>query len=357
VLNFKKPSRVIIVALVMFVVLSVGFALNKSTMTSNDPPRKTPLLSIVLIEKNQPKQYIQSAQLTNGWSFDNKDGTSTSYEADSFHPLQIPEGYDEITGLLSDISGEIALQFSDNNLPLSVSVQRWDAKYSGADSVDVWDSGEQIAVTDNAFQIFHDGNNYVYEVYAKWEQGYSWYVFRVDAAPNGLVEFEAIYSNVTDYSYSVQFKLGERIYSDYIVNGELQSAGGWRGLKEIGFAVGDKGEKYRIFERDGYSIDEFIVVQDDGFMNQTVIYVADSKMADDIDIGNIVYNGGTAIARGADDDTERSVTEADVAGFALFLAGTSANQTLALNSIRHPLFSQSMLSLFKPDMSVRIHSL
>ena len=44
------------------------------------------------------------------------------------------------------------------------------------------------------------------------------------------------------------------------------------------------------------------------------------------------WGGGTAIARGSDNDTEPSVTEAKVAGFTLFLAGTSANQTLTLNS-------------------------
>ena len=96
-----------------------------------------------------------------------------------------------------------------------------------------------------------------------------------------LIEFEAVYRDVNEHSFSVEFKRGEILYTCYIVDDMLQAAGGTRGLKEIGFAIGDfsgtvrEGQKdeYRIFEREGYSIDEFIVVQDDGFMNPAVIYI------------------------------------------------------------------------------------
>ena len=94
------------------------------------------------------------------------------------------------------------------------------------------------------------------------------------AEKNEFAEFEAIYSNITEYSCSVNFMYEGNIYSPYVVNNELQNAGDLRGLKEIGFAVGDNGEKYRIFERDGYSIYKFIVVQDDGLMNPATIYIA-----------------------------------------------------------------------------------
>ena len=94
-----------------------------------------------------------------------------------------------------------------------------------------------------------------------------------------LIEFEVIYSNVTAESFSEQFKYGDILYSPYITDDFF---GGTRGLKEIGFAVGDfsgtirEGQihKYRIFERTNYSIDEFIIVKDDGFMNPATIYVA-----------------------------------------------------------------------------------
>ena len=91
---------------------------------------------------------------------------------------------------------------------------------------------------------------------------------------NNLIEFDVIYSDETEYSYSVQFRNNGTLYSDYVINNELQVVNGVNGLNEVGFATGDKGEKYRIFERDGYSIDEFIVVLDDGFMNPATIYTA-----------------------------------------------------------------------------------
>ena len=89
-----------------------------------------------------------------------------------------------------------------------------------------------------------------------------------------LAEFEAVYSDVTEYSYSVQFKYGGYTYSPYVVNEELQNAGDLRGLKEIGYAVGDKGDKYQIFERAGYATNKFIIVKDDGLMNPAIIYIS-----------------------------------------------------------------------------------
>ena len=89
-----------------------------------------------------------------------------------------------------------------------------------------------------------------------------------------LIEFKAIYSDVTNYGFSVQFMFENTVYSTYILNGQIQTPGDSNRLKEIGFATGVNGEKYAIFERDGYSIDKFIVVQDDGFMNPAVIYIA-----------------------------------------------------------------------------------
>ncbi|MCL2059491.1 MAG: M56 family metallopeptidase [Oscillospiraceae bacterium] len=104
--------------------------------------------------------------------------------------------------------------------------------------------------------------------------------FTVNRANNEpLMVFEAIYSNVDEYGFSSQFKRNDIMYSPYI---DDDFYGGTRGLKEIGFAVGDfsgtvrEGQryKYRIFERNGYSIDEFIIVKDDGFMNPAIIYAA-----------------------------------------------------------------------------------
>ena len=116
--------------------------------------------------------------------------------------------------------------------------------------------------------------------------------FAADKKSNiSLAEFEVLYSDVTDYSYSVSFKYDGYIYSPYIVNEEIQMAGDLRGAKEIGFAIGEKDDKYQIYERTGYSIYNFISVQDDGIMNPATIYIAsatpDAKRPELADIEKI----------------------------------------------------------------------
>ena len=127
------------------------------------------------------------------------------------------------------------------------------------------------------------------------------------ADKNGLIEFEVVYSDVTANSFRADFKRGDIVYTGYIVDDMLQAAGGTRGKKQIGYAIGDftgtvrEGQKdeYKIYEREGYSIDEFIIVADDGFMNMTTIYVASAQTLyiplerRDInrrDLGHISYN-------------------------------------------------------------------
>jgi beta-lactamase regulating signal transducer with metallopeptidase domain len=185
VLNFKKPSRVIIVVAVAVVAaLSVGFAVNRveKEPASSTMPEKTPLLDVSLISANSIEQRVRAAQLTNDWYVEDENGDGFGYAADSFHPLQKSDGYDEVTLFLYDGESEIKLSFSDNYPPQSISVQRWNAEYAGSDSVDVWDNGEPIQVNGTAFYITDDRQDYIYEVSAKWQEGDSWYVFRVNGA-------------------------------------------------------------------------------------------------------------------------------------------------------------------------------
>ncbi|MCL1839168.1 MAG: hypothetical protein FWG47_07685 [Propionibacteriaceae bacterium] len=104
--------------------------------------------------------------------------------------------------------------------------------------------------------------------------GISGCALNIFSGGNDLIEFEAVFSDVTEHSHSLQFKLDETLYSVYIISGEIQTQA-TRGLKEIGFATDDFG-KYRIFERDGFPSNEFIVVKDYGFMNPAVIYKSDA---------------------------------------------------------------------------------
>ena len=177
----KRPRVIIIAAVVLVAVLSVVFALNKAGERIKGVPEVTPILDVSLITNGSAEQRINAAQLTNGWFVEDEYGNGSGYVADSVHPLHIGE-YGEITLVMSGTNGKIILEFSDDYPPQFLSVQRWDAKYVGMDSLDVWDNGEPVPVKENTFNFSNDGNYYVYEVYAEWEQGYSWYAFRVNVA-------------------------------------------------------------------------------------------------------------------------------------------------------------------------------
>jgi hypothetical protein len=83
----------------------------------------------------------------------------------------------------------------------------------------------------------------------------------------------------------VTFKHGDITYTDYIVDGALQQSG-TAGLKEIGFARGRSGDvEYKIYQREGYSIDDFLVVDDEGFMNMATIYVGGVDKTPEISTG------------------------------------------------------------------------
>ena len=144
------------------------------------PPEKAPRLEISFMEDGLSEQQIQAAQLTTGWHVTGENGEIYGYESDSLHAMQLHD-YDDIMLQLYKTGGEIVFRFTDDYLPQSISVQRWNAKYTGDDLTGIWDNGEPIELLENGFSINDDGHDYIYEVYAKWEQGSSWYSFRVDA--------------------------------------------------------------------------------------------------------------------------------------------------------------------------------
>jgi hypothetical protein len=145
------------------------------------PPEKAPRLQLIFVEEELSAQHIQTAQLTTSWYVVDENGDGHGYEADSPHPLQL-KSYDDITLQQHSSGGTIVFYFTDDYPPQSVSVQRWNAEHTNDESTEVWDSGEKIKADDNGFAITADGQDYVYEVYATWEQGNSRYAFRVDAA-------------------------------------------------------------------------------------------------------------------------------------------------------------------------------
>ncbi|MCL2322717.1 MAG: DUF4829 domain-containing protein [Oscillospiraceae bacterium] len=181
VLNFKKPSRIItIAAIVLVAVLSVGFALNRTD--TQKALEKAPSLDVILIANNSTKQQVKAIQLTTSWLFIDKNGIGKGYSSDSAHPLQMsPNDFKEATLSLDNTSKKIEMLFSDNYPPESVSVQRWPAEYATGnhDIADIVNKGEPAQVNGNKIDISNDGHDYIYEVYAKWEQGSSYYTFCV----------------------------------------------------------------------------------------------------------------------------------------------------------------------------------
>ena len=93
-----------------------------------------------------------------------------------------PSDFDEITLHLNSGNSEIELRFSDDYQPVSVTAQRWDAKYNTGtqDITDVIDIGEPVEINGSKILVSDDGNDYIYEVYATWAQGSSYYVFRTE---------------------------------------------------------------------------------------------------------------------------------------------------------------------------------
>ncbi|MDR1690179.1 MAG: hypothetical protein LBS21_16475 [Clostridiales bacterium] len=138
--------------------------------------------------QTQISRAVRTAQLTNSWYVTDENGEGFGYSADSFHPLQKHDGYGDVTLTLNG-KGTVTLAFSDNYPPQSVSVQRWNAIYAGADSFAEFDNGEPVNVSGYTFEAYDDGNGYIYEVHAKWNEGDSFYVFSTKSFSNGLTDF------------------------------------------------------------------------------------------------------------------------------------------------------------------------
>jgi hypothetical protein len=149
-----------------------------------------PSLDVVLRAGDGSEQQVRAAQLTYGWHGVDENGNDFGIESDSVHPLQLDfaNGYEAITLFQSNTtngdvisSSEIVMQFSDDYPPLSVSVQRWDAMHAGTGSEveNFFDKGEPVEIFANTYLAVDDEHDYIYEVYANWAEGNSYYAFRV----------------------------------------------------------------------------------------------------------------------------------------------------------------------------------
>ena len=148
-----------------------------SLTTLGEPPA----LHVSISSESSPEQRISATQLSWTWSVPQGDGTTVTTHTDACGALQLTD-YGEITLFLHDDNAEINFSFNDDYLPQSISARRWDVKFIEMESDGgFWDEGEPLEVSgDNKLSIRNDGIDYIYEIYASWEMGNSYYVFRVN---------------------------------------------------------------------------------------------------------------------------------------------------------------------------------
>jgi len=163
-----------------------------------DIPARTPQLYVRFRTEGLPAQQFRAAQLSTDWDptigADGQrigDGPWTgAFSASSPHPLDIfvLDFYDSdgITFYLDGIDGEMELQFGDNFPPHSIYVRRWNAEFAvsvngGGSDMALWPQYESVEENGNIVLISDDGNDYIYEVDARWLQGRSFYTFRINS--------------------------------------------------------------------------------------------------------------------------------------------------------------------------------
>jgi hypothetical protein len=137
------------------------------------PKDKVPYLGLRYITRGD--KYNLTALLgTYSWRYENEDGTMAGIEADSLHPLDAVKDLPAI--IKSDDMSEIELIFSMP--PDLFTVRRWLDKYSG-DAQAYGQYYEMMEVSNKAVALSNDGNGYVYEIHATWQQGNAYYAFYV----------------------------------------------------------------------------------------------------------------------------------------------------------------------------------
>ena len=167
------------IILLLSLTITTGYDNSKTTKRMPIPVEKAPTLEVVIFGVNAPDQRIQAIQLTTSWGYTYKDGTGRNYSSDCSHPLQAaPEDFDNLTIYVDSSDNEIELLFSDDYPPETISVQRWNAEYAVEHDIsDLLDKGEPVEENEFKIQISADGCDYIYEVYATWSQGSSYYDF------------------------------------------------------------------------------------------------------------------------------------------------------------------------------------
>ena len=192
-------------------------------------PESAPRLDVAFSGNNGSEQRVQAIQLTTSWGVTYEDGTGRAYEADSAHALQVRLiDYDAATLSAGSAGGRIDLLFSDDYPPQSVSAKRWNAEYAtgSQDIMGVFDKFEYVEISNGSIAAVSDGFDYIYEVYATWANGSSYYAFRVEcssADPVGVADTEPIVSFLEIQTVHYEFKsedgLADIVVEQLVISG------------------------------------------------------------------------------------------------------------------------------------------
>ena len=163
-------------------------------------PDLPPQLNLLLFNTGIADYTAQSEyaiQLSTSWLYIDENGVGRGIEADAPHPLQLnPDAYDTAlirlyNAVCDCIDGKehiaVKLEFSDGNLPDTISATRWDSSLVTGDQdiVDLIGMGEPVEIDGNMIYIKPDGNSYVYSLWVTWPEGSVNYAFRTESHPEG----------------------------------------------------------------------------------------------------------------------------------------------------------------------------
>jgi len=166
------------------------------TGSSNLPPQLNLLLfNTGLADSTAQSEY--AIQLSTSWMYIDENGVGRGIEADAPHPLQLnPDAYDTAlirlyNAVCDCIEGKdhiaVKLEFSDGNLPDTISATRWDSSLVTGDQDidDLIGIGEPVEIDGNMIHIKLDGNSYIYSLWVTWPEGSVNYAFRTESYPEG----------------------------------------------------------------------------------------------------------------------------------------------------------------------------
>jgi len=176
----KTKTKRIVIASIFAVIISVVLFIVIAEVLANRAPQEPPRLYVNHRIGGATGQYIQAIDLSYEWRIGFRGSHFITRDPAMVFWARSNRDLSGNTLHLDDVGGEIELYFSDDLIPNSIYVRRWNAALVGND-IAILSQYESVAVSDNrTIRInYEDGNDYIYEVEAIWSRGYAFFTFRI----------------------------------------------------------------------------------------------------------------------------------------------------------------------------------